>query len=506
LKTDPSLGLSQAEWDLLFDAEDISTMFPDIPRAAIEADILKTKSKEQTVNKILDGQLDLKAVPARATPSSLASSTPAATAASSRPFSAAFPSSPHSAQPSSAVSSPASDLPPLPQRPRPTAMGNLERPPAYSEFSEARVAPESQSRASWAGPVVPNHRAPPLDRGLLDEYDRLDRQMAQLVAANIEVEHALVVHHLDVINGHLQAAQAKYTLLQKRTQKEYKDTLKYKKTTPKSIMAKMKGTFDEKLAKEEAEYVQAKSQEEAARLEVEQLTREQEKLTNQMTYFSTQLQSFRSQQERQGLIIDQIFSSGGGSPEERALDQQLNVFAVERYRHSENKITWEKGREALKTAYDDLLNALHELKSVDTMAAIDAFTRTSPAELVKHSQLANARNYVQSGRLALEEAKRRIPSIPSIQRENIHSLSTFVDLIFDGPLVETVAQNRIHSSLQQLEVTVLNVYNALSWVDSVMASTILQDYFRVEKAYKEASDALKQERTRLISNILAAQM
>jgi len=36
-------------------------------------------------------------------------------------------------------------------------------------------------------------------------------------------------------------------------------------------MAKMKGTFEEKLAREEAEYLQAKSREEATRLEVEEV-------------------------------------------------------------------------------------------------------------------------------------------------------------------------------------------------------------------------------------------
>ena len=165
---------------------------------------------------------------------------------------------------------------------------------------------------------------------------------------------------------------------------------------------------------------------------------------------------------------------------------------------------------------------MKELKSADSTTTVDIFSRSSLADIAKHSELANARNHVQTARIALENARRHIANIPNIQPENIQSLNLFVDLMyahffhspilflsmrslyvnsFDGPLGETADKQKIHDSVRKLEITVQNVFNALTWVDTNLASTINPAFFQADSTFTQARNTRKEERVRLLMQL-----
>jgi len=174
------------EWLVQDDVDEILAMFPDVLRSAVVEDIRSTKSKDQTVNNILDGRLPL------APPTPAPAPVPApAPARAQNVFVNNFNPAP----------------PPLFRQ-----GGNSDGPPGYDQIDlMAETTPVSRNSSTGRNSL------PAVNGRLLEEYEQLDRQIAQLTASNIDSEYQLAVHNLDNLNGLLQAAQARYNLLQKQT-------------------------------------------------------------------------------------------------------------------------------------------------------------------------------------------------------------------------------------------------------------------------------------------------
>lgn len=183
------------------DIEQISAMFPDVPRAAIEVDICKTNSRDQTVNNILDGRL---AIPEATQP-------PLVQAPVRAPVVPALPSPgqrPTNPPPAFPVGPPSSGL-----RVVPPTTNSARAPPGQQASDDLPSYEEFESPMSVGVRLPPR----PLTERSMEEFEQHETQIVRLTAQNVEVEYQQAVRHLDAINGQLQATQTRYALLQKQT-------------------------------------------------------------------------------------------------------------------------------------------------------------------------------------------------------------------------------------------------------------------------------------------------
>ncbi|MFX0186088.1 MAG: hypothetical protein ACFE95_23640, partial [Candidatus Hodarchaeota archaeon] len=288
-----------------------------------------------------------------------------------------------------------------------------------------------------------------IDADAITKYLDLENRIKGLTGVGEELKQQQT--YLQNLNDSLVNAQHRLQALSSQRFKEYKDVEKIKGLSISSVFARIKGDRDKKIEKEELEYFNVLNKEESAKKEIEnlkQLINQAQKQINELNRL-VNLKSKLST-DLEGLILD--VCEGVTDPVEDKIEQQLrelvgkiNPVDLERRRIA-------RGQGHLKNAEYNLDEALQLLGSAASYSTWDTFFGGGLfVDSIKHSRMADARNYVHQAQNAIQLAKRELPELPfGVGGAHVEEISFFWDGFMDNIFSDFSSRGKIQRSRESV--------------------------------------------------------
>ncbi|MFX0052621.1 MAG: hypothetical protein ACFE8U_15190, partial [Candidatus Hermodarchaeota archaeon] len=181
----------------------------------------------------------------------------------------------------------------------------------------------------------------------------------------------------------------------------------------------------------------------------------------------------------------------------RNLVGRINPIDLERRRI-------ERGQSHLKNAEYNLDEALQLLGSAAGYSTWDTFFGGGLfVDSIKHSRMADARNYVHQAQNAIQMAKRELPDLPfRVGGAYVEEISFFWDGFMDNIFSDFSSRGKIQRSRESVRQALHETREALNWTKQHL-NRINSQYQALEKEVEETRQKLFIERKRMIEEALA---
>jgi len=224
--------------------------------------------------------------------------------------------------------------------------------------------------------------------------------------------------------------------------RERRDVENLKHLSLANVFATIMGNKDEKLDKEQQEYL-------AARIEYETSQRVEQELLKQRESLISQMESLEhAEQEYQMLLKEK----------EEILKKQQNRVAGELFKLSEEEGRLRarekellEAREAASYVLSSLQRVLNSLDSAAGWGTWDMLGGGLIATAMKHSKIDDARDAIADVQYNLRRLQRELKDVrmDSDLEINVDGCLTFADYFFDGIIVDWMVQSNINSALSK---------------------------------------------------------
>ena len=254
----------------------------------------------------------------------------------------------------------------------------------------------------------------------LDQAGRLRAALAEQI---MRVEHEL-------------------TELAKAHQDEALDVAKLEGLTLTSIVARLLGTKDERLAKERAEA-------EVAQLKYEERRQRHEAMTAELAVLDQELAGLASAPAdyESALQSAEAALRVAGDPRTSELSSVTVRLADAGAALREHDEAFRAGR----AAHDAVGAMLDHLRAAYTWSSVDMFT-SSFADWMEHERLARAHALAQRTQAALDRFAREMADVGATVSATVHvDPGSFTDWFFDNIIVDAIHHDRIRRTYQQTE-------------------------------------------------------
>jgi len=340
-----------------------------------------------------------------------------------------------------------------------------------------------------------------LDADTMTKYLDLEKRIKGLTGVGVELKQQQT--YLQNLNDSLVNAQHRLQALSTQRFKEYKDVEKIKDLSISSVFARIIGDRDKKIEKEELEYFNILNKEESAKKEVEdlkQLIQQAQKQINELNRLVKLKNKLSTDLE--GLILD--VCEGVADPIEDKIEQQLRnlVGRIIPIDHERRRIT--RGQGHLKTAEYNLDEGLQQLGSAASYSNWDTFFGGGLfVDSIKHSRMADARNYVHQAQNAIQLAKVELPELPfGIGGAHVEEISFFWDGFMDNIFSDLSSRGKIQRSRESVRQALHVTKEALNWTDQQLY-LINSQYQALENEVENTRQKLLLERKRMIEEAIA---
>jgi hypothetical protein len=245
------------------------------------------------------------------------------------------------------------------------------------------------------------------------------------------------------------------------------------------------------------------NKEESAKKEVEdlkQLIQQTQKQINELDRLGKLKDNLSVDLE--GLILD--VCEGVADPIEDKIEQQLRdlVGRINPIDLDRRRIV--RGQGHLKNAEYNLDEALHLLGSAASYSTWDTFFGGGLfVDSIKHSRMADARNYVHQAHNAIQLAKRELPDLPfRVGGAHVEEISFFWDGFMDNIFSDFSSRGKIQRSRESVRQALHETKEALNWTNQHL-NRINSQYQALEKKVEETRQKLFIERKRMIEEAIA---
>lgn len=225
-------------------------------------------------------------------------------------------------------------------------------------------------------------------------------------------------------------------------EKERRDVENLKHLSLANVFATIMGNKDEKLDKEQQEYL-------AARVEYETSQRVEQELLKQLKSLSSQMESLEhAEQEYQMLLKEK----------EEILKNKQNQAAGELFQLSEEEGRLQarekellEAREAAGYVLSSLGKVLNSLDSAAGWGIWDMLGGGLISTAIKHSKIDDARDAIADVQYNLRRLQRELKDVQMDTglEINIDGCLTFADYFFDGIIVDWMVQSNINEALNR---------------------------------------------------------
>ncbi len=285
--------------------------------------------------------------------------------------------------------------------------------------------------------------------------------------------------------------------------KEKKDVDKLKSLSMTSIIARMKGDKEEKLKKEEEEYLAVLNKIEALNKDISIQKDEINKVSSHirdLQNLNVRLQKNRDTLEK---LIHQT-TNGVPDPVEDKIEMEMERLMQE-YDPIQSQIhTKQKVSQYLDSAYSDLNYAYSQLKSASNYADWDTFFGGGMfVDSIKHSKMSDARDAVNRGRNNINLARNLDSNIPGVNAF-VEDISFFWDGFFDNIFSDWSSRNKIHNSLSSVQSALNQLANVRTRIHYEI-SGLQAEINSLNNQVESTKAQLLNERTRMIEDAIKRQ-
>lgn len=335
----------------------------------------------------------------------------------------------------------------------------------------------------------------------ITEYKNLTQEINDL--EDIPQKLARNQQQLQFMESKLSQNEQLLTNLTVQSKKEKHDVDKLTSLSVTSLIAKIKGDKEQKMKKEEAEYLAVMNRLEALNTDISAQKNE----INTVSKHIADLKNLnvRLQQNREALtkLINQT-TQGVPDPVEDKIElemENLNKQYDPLQAHLNNR---QQVFQYLDSAYADLNFAYDQIHSASNYANWDMFFGGGMfVDAIKHSKMSNARDIVNRAHRSIDLARNLDPNIPGIGAF-VDDISWFWDGFFDNIFTDWASMNKINQSMT-------SVASALNQLDTVR-TRVHNDINRGQGELQTLNsrvvttrEKLLHERTRMIEDAIKLQ-
>lgn len=351
------------------------------------------------------------------------------------------------------------------------------------------------------------------DAALLSRFHDVEIAICCYENKHVESQYQVSSQQLNELEGQYQALDAKYKATHAELEKqEHKDAAYNSKgINLKKFGAQITGHLAEKQHAKHDLVEELKKKDDTYFHDLEHLksqVQSHKRRHMDLENDQAQLISWRHEQED---ILHKAFDGPCGSPEENAVEAQLQVLHQQKHDLAATKSTYETARQYLAGAAKQMEGALQCLRSAgfdNKMQMADALIggrrRGDPLmEIMEQRRINQGKMLLQEAKQNLVNAKMLVPQIPRIQDSDIRAFGLLMDMAFGGALMDMMQQRKLNESMRSVENTLQSTLYALQWMDAKILQEVNPQLAQIERAYFAQRDQLKQIRYALIRSMIS---
>lgn len=335
----------------------------------------------------------------------------------------------------------------------------------------------------------------------ITDYKNLTQEIHDL--EDIPQKLAMNQQQLQFMESKLAQNEQLLNDLTMQSKKEKHDVDKLTSLSVTSIIAKIKGDKEQKMKKEEAEYLGVLNKLEALNTDITAQKNE----INTVSKHIADLKNLnvRLQQNKEALtkLINQT-TQGVPDPVEDKIEMEMENL-VRQYdplqAHLNNR---QQVYQYLDSAYSDLNYAYDQIHSASNYATWDTFFGGGMfVDSIKHSKMSNARDIVNRAHRSIDLARNLDPNIPGIDAF-VDDISWFWDGFFDNIFTDWASMNKINQSMTSVQGALNQLGNVRTRVQNDI-SHAQGELQTLNSRVATTRENLLRERTRMIEDAIKLQ-
>ncbi|KAK7096272.1 M protein, serotype 2.1-like [Littorina saxatilis] len=276
--------------------------------------------------------------------------------------------------------------------------------------------------------------------------------------------------------------------------KEKADVDKLKEPSTRDFFKDQK-SFDDKMSVEMEEYLEAVSEQEIAKKQLDGVTQQKKQLEQEVAQVGQQMEVLMKLYEEQDSILDKIFNGEYGSDLENKLEAECDNLLEKKERIAVAKYKWTNARILLDHAVKQLGMACQKWMSLKEIPTTNCQGKYTVATESRNNIIAAAQN-ITSAQRYLNNIK-----FPYCEQAEIATLNRACQNLY----IDMQTNERHQHAYQCFNTTYRRAAALMQWFDSVINNTITKDLEKSKKELKPTEKALRAERLRLIKEKLGSE-
>ncbi|XP_077993643.1 uncharacterized protein LOC144447481 [Glandiceps talaboti] len=345
---------------------------------------------------------------------------------------------------------------------------------------QAPVVVDDESSDEEAEPVE-------LNEDLLKNWMEMEKEIQKLESKSVNQSYGIKAEEVNHLQIEIKNAEQQLRQLEAQTRKEYQDVVNLgQNASVKQMMSQMQ--FDQQMAKEKEEYMEALNKQEIATKELNAKKKRLEQLMVEQDIGKGDLDKLKDLVSKQDKLLMSVFDNKYGSELEMKLEGELDMLLERQQRILIAKYKWHNARVLLHHATNQLAFSVRRWGDV---------SRIHPTNLAAlYQSSAETRNNLIAASQNITSAQRYLHTItfPYCTPSEMQTLNTAITNIFND-----MRSPQRHQHAMQCYVTTHRRAAALiQWFDQVIKNTILKDLEVIGKTTQDKKRELRAERIRLI--------
>ncbi|XP_002736352.1 uncharacterized protein LOC100370218 isoform X1 [Saccoglossus kowalevskii] len=325
------------------------------------------------------------------------------------------------------------------------------------------------------------------NEGLLKKWMELEKDIQLLESKGVGRRYGVKAEEIHQLQMEIKTCDDKFRQLEAQTRKEYQDVVDLgKNTSVKQMMSQMQ--YDEQMAKEKQEYMDALNKQEVANKELSAKKKRLEQLLLEQEAGQGDIDDLKALVNEQDKLLKSIFNNKYGSDAEYKLESELDMLTERQQRILVAKYKWHNARVLLHHATNQLAFSVKRWGDV---------ARIPPGNMNNLYQAsAETRNNLIAASQNITSAQRYLNTIkfPYCTPQEMQTLNTAIANIFS----DMRDANRHQHAMACFATTHRRAAALVQWFDQVINGTIMTDINTANKAVDAKKRELRAERIKLI--------
>ncbi|XP_069944230.1 DNA repair protein RAD50 isoform X3 [Cherax quadricarinatus] len=324
-----------------------------------------------------------------------------------------------------------------------------------------------------------------IDRNTLDEFLKIEREIAQVESNNPMQPLELKTDQLVRLNQEIDQLEEHIRDLEKESSKFGEKMVDAVETRQFFIE---NGIQEDPLTPEQEKYLDTANKKEIAAQELEAHKKQRDQVSKEIAELETKANHLHELYKRHDNLLDRMFGDQYGSELENQLEAELDDLEAHRGRIMEANFKWRQAQMMLEYACKQLAIAVQKWQDLPALPTIDLEIRYSVAAETRNNLVAASQN-IQGAQRYLDNV-----NFPYCAPSEVDTLNKAAEYVF----TDMQSPDR-HDHAQSCYSTTYKRANALlQWFDTVINTTIMKDLHDINQKVMAKTLELRRERVRLI--------